>query len=113
MDIQLSDLAAARLKALLLDEPDSDRLAVRVIPLTSGCSTPSFALELTDIREGYIVTEVKGISFACPPGETGWLDGIVIDLNRENGKFSIYHPDPPFLPDCSMPAAPMDKEEQS
>lgn len=105
MNIQISPLAAARLKALLASEKDGNELAVRVVPLTSGCGSPSFALELTDICRGYEIAEAEGIRFTCPPAEKAWLDGIVIDFNRENGKFIIHHPRPP-LTDCRLPKSP-------
>lgn len=104
MNIQLSDLAALKLKLLIYQEPSSVPLAVRIIPLTSGCSTPSFALELTEISPGYEMAVVKEITFAWPPSEAAWMDGLVIDLNRENGKFSIFHPHPPFISDCQLEA---------
>ncbi|MFC4545452.1 hypothetical protein ACFO25_03715 [Paenactinomyces guangxiensis] len=37
MNLQLSELAALKLKLLILPEQSSKPLAVRVIPLTSGC----------------------------------------------------------------------------
>ncbi|MDR6225953.1 hypothetical protein [Desmospora profundinema] len=104
MDIQISRQAAARLTAILMQEPDADRLAVRVVPLTSGCSTPSFALELTEVNPGSYLTEAAGVPFTCPPAEKGWLDGIVIDWRKETDSFSIYHPSPPFSTLCPIPS---------
>ncbi|WP_139179430.1 iron-sulfur cluster biosynthesis family protein [Lihuaxuella thermophila] len=102
MNIQLSELAAIRLKLLISGERSPEPLAVRVVPLTSGCSAPSFALELTEILPEYETKTEKGIVFAWLPSESAWMDGLVIDLNRENGKFSIYHPHPPFMSDCQL-----------
>ncbi|SMO73011.1 iron-sulfur cluster biosynthesis family protein [Melghirimyces algeriensis] len=99
MKIHISHKAAARLQTLLSHE-NSAQLAVRVVPLTSGCSTPSFALELTKIRQGFITQESKGVCFACPRQEAEWMDGMVIDWDQESDKFSVYHPNPPFLNDC-------------
>ncbi|MBA4494872.1 hypothetical protein ACFO25_03710 [Paenactinomyces guangxiensis] len=63
---------------------------------------PSFALELTEILP-HFETEVKqGIPFVWLPAEAAWMDGLVIDLNRENGKFSVYHPHPPSMSDCQL-----------
>jgi len=102
MDIRISPTAVARLKAILSQEEDGERLAVRVVPLTSGCGSPSFAIELTEVRPGYLTVEKEGILFACPPYEKEWMDGIHIDLNRENGKFSITHSKPPGGWGCSL-----------
>lgn len=106
MNIQLSELAALKLKLLISQETSSEPLAVRVIPLTSGCSAPSFALELTEILPGYKTGTEKGVTFAWLPSEQAWIDGVVIDLNRENGKFSVYHPNPPFMSDCQLENRP-------
>ncbi|MFC4076347.1 iron-sulfur cluster biosynthesis family protein [Salinithrix halophila] len=103
MNIRISPLAAARLRALLAAEETEEALLVRVVPLTSGCSTPSFALELTEARPGFRIVEAEGVPFTCPEEETDWLDGLVIELDRTSGKFSLLHPDPPFLSDCHLP----------
>ncbi|OYD07474.1 hypothetical protein [Paludifilum halophilum] len=100
MNIQIHPLAAARLRTLLSGEEGGEKLAVRIVPLTSGCNTPSFALELTEVLPGYVTTTAEGVPFTCPPAEKEWLDGIIIRLNRESGKFHLYHPHPPSLPDC-------------
>jgi Fe-S cluster assembly iron-binding protein IscA len=102
MDIRISPLAVARLKAILAQEEDGERLAVRVVPLTSGCGAPSFAIELTEVRPDYITVKKEGILFTCPPYEKEWMDGIHIDLNRENGKFSITHSRPPGGWGCNL-----------
>lgn len=101
MNIQISSAAAARLHALLLQETGEEQLAVRVVPLTSGCRTPSFALELTEVPPGYLTVTVAEILFTCPPEEKEWLEGLKIDMNRDNGKFMIYHPHPPLMNSCS------------
>lgn len=102
MQIQLSLLAAMKLKILLSDESSETPLAVRVVPLTSGCSTPSLALELTEVLPHHESGEEQGITFVWEPSDRAWMDGLVIDLNRENGKFTIYHPYPPFESSCQL-----------
>lgn len=104
MKTSITPLAIAKLTYLLYQEQQEDeRLAIRVIPLTSGCSTPSFALEITQPNPSWEQIEIEGILFAFPPKERAWLDGLFIDFNRETGKFSIYHPNPPFMSDCQLP----------
>jgi Fe-S cluster assembly iron-binding protein IscA len=102
MQIQLSDLAAAKLHWLLYEErKNSDHpLAIHIIPLTSGCNSPTFALEITDVNPTYETATIKGVPFVWQEDEAAWMDGLIIDLNRENGKFSIEHPHPPFMPAC-------------
>ncbi|MBD1372696.1 hypothetical protein IC620_10045 [Hazenella sp. IB182357] len=102
MNIELSDLAAARLAMILQQESTEEPLAVRVIPLTSGCATPSFAIEITESLPHYEKGSAKAIPFVWEPEEAAWMDGLIIDLNRENGKFTIYHPHPPFRSDCQL-----------
>jgi Fe-S cluster assembly iron-binding protein IscA len=104
MNIYISPLAALRLKAILMQEEDGENLAVRVVPRTSGCGTPSFALELTEPIPGSFTVTAEGVPFTCPPLEKGWLDGIIIDINRENGKFIVHHPHPPAESGCPFPS---------
>jgi Fe-S cluster assembly iron-binding protein IscA len=96
MNIQLTPLAAVKLKLLLLQERENQNLAVHVVPLTTGCGSPSFALEITEASSQFQKVEILGVPFAWQTGEEAWLDGLVIDLNRETGRFVIYHPNPPF-----------------
>ncbi|SFS77634.1 hypothetical protein [Marininema halotolerans] len=103
MNIHISTRAAARLHALLAAEEEGDTLAVRVVPLTSGCNTPSFALEITDILPGYLLVEALDVPFTAPQSEAGWLDGIVIEWDAQRDKFSVFHPNPPTLSNCPLP----------
>lgn len=101
MDFQITELASAKLKLILLQESDTKPLAFRIVPLTTGCSTPSFALELTEISKQQKIVKYQEIPF-LDQSENPWLDGLVIDLNRNSGKFIIYHPNPGFLSDCGL-----------
>ncbi|EGK08926.1 hypothetical protein HMPREF9374_3166 [Desmospora sp. 8437] len=103
VNIRISPLAAARLKVLLHWEEDGENLAVRLVPLTSGCGSPSFALELTEVRPDDHVIWVEGVPFTCPESDQAWLNGIEMDWNRETGRFSIHHPHPPFDGNCCLP----------
>lgn len=96
----MSELALAKLKLILFQETGAQPLAFRIVPLTSGCSTPSFALELTEIGK-HPLTDYQGVPF-LDQSEHSWLDGLVIDLDRETGKLSIFHPNPSFLSDCGL-----------
>jgi Fe-S cluster assembly iron-binding protein IscA len=104
MKIHLSPLAAAKLKLILFDakQESSQPLVVRLVPLTSGCNTPSFALELTEMRPNLMTTTIEEICLAWHPRDAAWIDGLTIDLNRENGKFDIFQPHPPKTPYCPI-----------
>jgi Fe-S cluster assembly iron-binding protein IscA len=100
LQIHISELASAKLKALLWQESSSEPLAFRVVPLTSGCSTPSFALELSEVGS-QALTRYADVPFLDQSAHP-WLDGLVIDVERANGKLSIAHPNPAFLVDCGL-----------
>ncbi|MBA4542767.1 MULTISPECIES: iron-sulfur cluster biosynthesis family protein [Thermoactinomyces] len=102
MNINLSPRAAAKLHLLLYEEKKSGghSLAVRIIPLTTGCNSLSFALEITEADARMETVSVNGVPFVWRGDEREWLDGVIIDLNPENGKFSIFHPHPPSMPEC-------------
>lgn len=101
MKIHISELASAKLKLILLQESNEETLAFRIVPLTSGCQTPAFALELTEVTKDEPLKFYHGIPF-LDQSEHTWLDGLRIDLNRINGKLAIYHPNPSFLMDCQI-----------
>lgn len=103
MDIQLTALAAAKLKLLLWEETKDKPLAIRIVLLTSGCSTPSFALEVIEQNNELLTKTIANVPFAQYAEDKQWIDGITIDLNRENGKFHIAHPNPEQLSNCPLP----------
>ncbi len=109
MKIHLSSLAAAKLKLILLEAKKESKqpLVVRLVPLTSGCNTPSFALEITEKHSNLSTTTIEDICLAWLPQDADWIDGMIIDLNRENGKFAIYQPHPPTIPHCPLETTEM------
>ncbi len=102
MNIQLTDLAAAKLRLLLWEEKSTSPLAIHVALLTSGCNTPSFGLEVIEPKSNMERLTISNIPFVWYTEEITWLPGITIDLNRENGKFIIIHPDSSLLTNCTM-----------
>ena len=98
--MKISDLATAVLKLYLLEEEKEESLAFRIVPLTSGCNTPSFALELTE-RNNQKIVEYQGIPF-IDQSEWDWINDLVIDYNRSTGKLTISHPNPIFLSKCQQ-----------
>jgi Fe-S cluster assembly iron-binding protein IscA len=102
MEIQITELAAAKLRLLLWKETIDLPLAVRIVLLTSGCNTPSFGLEVIEQQNNQKQIKLRNIPFVWYTEDEQWLEGISIDINRENGKFVIEHPDPSQLTNCPM-----------
>jgi len=102
MNIHLSDRAAFKLTCILHAEKSDKPLAIRVVPLTSGCHSASLALEITDLTPRFQTKEVKSVLFAWKPDEAGWLNGLEIDVNRETGKLELFHPHPPASLSCPL-----------
>lgn len=99
MNIHVSELAVAKLKLYLMEEGNAPNLAFRIVPFTTGCGTPSFGIELTEIGAHQKTIQIQGIPF-IEQTQFEWLDGLHIDLNRSSGKLSIYHPNPSFPSNC-------------
>jgi Fe-S cluster assembly iron-binding protein IscA len=102
MQIKLSELAAAKLQLLLWEETKDVPLSIRIVLLTSGCNTPSFGLEVIEPKSELQQMKIRNIPFVWYTDDEQWLGGISIDINRENGKFIIEHPDPSLLTNCPM-----------
>ncbi|SDY17348.1 hypothetical protein [Thermoactinomyces sp. DSM 45892] len=102
MKVQISDLAVAKLLYILHQEHADESLAFRVMAHTSGCGTPSFAIDLTEVSPHFESIKIKNIPFTWLPSERAWMDGLIIDLNRDNGKFILAHPNPPFQSECQL-----------
>ncbi|MCH5583409.1 hypothetical protein MK805_00235 [Shimazuella sp. AN120528] len=111
MEIKLTELAATKLRLLLFQETINVPLAIRIVLLTSGCNTPSFGLEVIEQKSEYQKTKVRNIPFVWYPDDERWLHGISIDINRENGKFIIDHPDPSQLTNCPMVPQEVDEHQ--
>lgn len=101
-EIKITELAAAKLRLLLWEETIDVPLAIRIVLLTSGCNTPSFGLEVIEQKPELQQIKIKNIPFAWYADDEPWLEGISIDINRENGKFIIDHPNPSQLSNCPM-----------
>lgn len=95
--VRLSELAALKLKMLLLDEPDAERLCYRVVPATTGCGSSSFRVTLTEQKEGEHLFVVREIPFSYSEDDLPFLNGLTIELNRQSGKLELSNPT--FMPD--------------
>lgn len=102
MELQVTKLAAAKLHLLLWAETVQNPLAIHVLLLTSGCNTPSFGLEVIEPNENMRKKTISSIPFIWYQEEETWLNGIILDINRENGKFIIEHPNYSLLTNCPM-----------
>lgn len=90
--VRLSELAALKLKMLLLDEPDREKLCYRIVPATTGCGSSAFQVTLTEKKEGEQPFTVKDVPFSYSEDDLPFLDGLTIELNRQSGKLELSNP---------------------
>lgn len=104
MSLDISDLAAGKLHWLLYQEQQSERrpLGVRIVSLTSGCNSPTYALEITEISPKLKQEKIKGISFLWNAYEQDFIHGLKIDYDPASRKFSLTHQNPPHMPNCPI-----------
>ncbi len=91
----ISSLAAARLRLLMEQEADAPELGIKLQMTSSGCGSLSFAIAITTPEKNDLSEEIEGIKLFYQEADRSWLAGLVIDLNRETGRFQIFHPRPP------------------
>lgn len=97
--ITITPHAAARLALLIAEEPDADKLGIKLVPTTTGCGSFTYSIAITEVQKCDRVLDLSGIRFLYQAEETERLAGIVIDCDATTGRFSILHPQP--LPnDC-------------
>lgn len=92
--------AAARLSLLIAEEPDSDKLGIKLIPTTTGCGSFTYSIAITEAQKGDHVLELCGIHFMYQEEEAEKLTGTIIDCDAATGRFSITHPRP-MQSDCT------------
>ncbi|MFM1651360.1 HesB/IscA family protein [Brevibacillus sp. B_LB10_24] len=93
--ITITPLAAARLALTIADEPDADRLGIRIVMTTTGCSSVSYSIAITERSAGEQTATFSGIRVFYREEDLPLLTGLVIDLNRTNGRLQLFHPNPP------------------
>jgi Fe-S cluster assembly iron-binding protein IscA len=93
--IKISPPAAARLRALIDGEPDAERLGIRIAAITTGCNSSSFSIAISERNHNEQMLVVEGIRLFYRDQDIALLDGVTIDVNRQTGRFSIFHPQPP------------------
>ncbi|MDW8338872.1 MAG: iron-sulfur cluster insertion protein ErpA [Thermoleophilia bacterium] len=93
--ISLTPVAAAKIKELLAEEPDAERLVLRVAIQGGGCSGFQYGLGFdSGPAEGDIELELEGVPVVIDPFSAPYLRGATIDyLNtiQESG-FKIDNP---------------------
>jgi iron-sulfur cluster assembly protein len=93
--ISLTPIAAAKIKELLAEEPDSDTLVLRIAIQGGGCSGFQYGLGFdAGAAEGDLEFEVEGVPVVVDPFSAPYLRGTTIDfLNtiQESG-FKIDNP---------------------
>lgn len=91
----ITPLAAARLRLLIDAEPDAKELGIQLQMTSSGCGSLAFSITLTTKSKEEQSIELEGIPLIYREEDRQWLNGLVVDLNRETGRFQIFHPNPP------------------
>jgi iron-sulfur cluster assembly accessory protein len=92
--ITLTPVAAAKIKELLAEEPDSASLVLRVAIQGGGCSGFQYGLGFDNVAEGDVELELEGVQVVVDPFSAPYLAGTTIDfLNtiQESG-FKIDNP---------------------
>jgi iron-sulfur cluster assembly protein len=93
--IDLTPVAAAKIKQLLAEEPDGDSLVLRVAIQGGGCSGFQYGLGFDSASaEGDIELQLEGVRVVVDPFSAPYLRGATVDfLNtiQESG-FKIENP---------------------
>ena len=101
--INISPLAAARLSLLISQEPDADRLGIRLVRTTSGCGSQTIGIAITEAEPGDCIVQSNGIRVFYRDADAKQVNGLVIDCDEKTGRFSLFHPRP--LPtNCQLPS---------
>jgi Fe-S cluster assembly iron-binding protein IscA len=101
--IEITPLAAARLTLLISQEPDADRLGIRLVQTTSGCGSQTFGIAITEPEPGDRTACCNGIRVFYREADAERISGLVIDCDARTGRFSLFHPRP--LPNrCPLPS---------
>lgn len=90
--ITITPHAAARLALLIAEEPDADKLGIKLVPTTTGCGSYTYSIAITEAGRRDRVLEINGIRFLYQEEDAGQLFGTVIDCDAATGRFSIAHP---------------------
>ncbi len=98
--IIITPQAAARLALLIAEEPDADKLGIKLVPTTTGCGSFTYSIAITEAQKSDQILDISGIRFLYQEEEALSLTGTVIDCDAATGRFSIIHPRP-MQSDCT------------
>jgi len=93
--VALTPLAAAKVKALMAEEPDADTLVLRLAIQGGGCSGFQYGLGFdSGSAEGDLELEIEGVRVVVDPFSAPYLRGATVDfLNTiEESGFKIENP---------------------
>lgn len=93
--VSLTPLAAAKVKALMAEEPDADTLVLRLAIQGGGCSGFQYGLGFdSGSAEGDLELELEGVRVVVDPFSAPYLRGATVDfLNTiEESGFKIDNP---------------------
>ncbi|WP_139489491.1 HesB/IscA family protein [Brevibacillus dissolubilis] len=93
--LTITPLAAARLHMLIQQEPDADVLGISVQVVTTGCSSFSYNITMTERGPRDECEEIAGLSLFYQITDIPLIQGLVIDFDKETGRFHIFNPNPP------------------
>lgn len=102
--LTVTPLAAGHLWLLLSGESEQnrDKLGFRIGIMTTGCHGFSYSVSLSERELQDMMIKLHGLCFFYRAVDQPYLDGLTIDLNRDTGKLTLSHPNPPNL-SCSLP----------
>lgn len=112
--INLTDLAAKKIKQILSETPEGKHIALWVSG--GGCSGLKYGMGVVgDVKEEEVLHEVNGVSFVVNPLCSPYLNNITIDWSDEliAGGFKIQNPNALRECGCRQSFTPKGEEEKS
>lgn len=100
--ITITPAATTRLRSVIAAEPDAELLGIKILVTTTGCSSYSYSVAITEPSTDDRETFIDGIRLLANENEEAFLDGLIIDVNAENGRLQIFHPRQ-LQSGCSLP----------
>ncbi|GAA4710446.1 hypothetical protein [Brevibacillus fulvus] len=95
--------AAARLSALLQQEPDADKLGFRINRTLSGCGSHDYSISITEQNHDELSMLLGDLRFFYRESDLPFLDDLQIALNRETGRLLIRQSTAPESSSCILP----------
>ena len=92
--VTLTDKAALKVRELIDEREDKDRLALRLFVKGGGCSGLSYGLALDYPNDDDMVSEIDGVKVLIDPESAQFVQGSQIDYKDAlmGGGFAIHNP---------------------